>query len=285
MKPLLSFREVAWNMLLITAGSLLSAVAINGLLVPHKFVSGGMMGFALLVQYAVPAIPAGIWYILMNIPIFILAWICVGRRFFFYSLAGLAIFSAAVLFINVGVKLEDKLLAAIMAGILSGVGVGMILRSQGSSGGADILSVIFLKRFSLRVGHTVFYLNCIVVLLALLMQSLESVLYTIIYLYVNSGVLNLVLNGLSQRKALFIVSEKWEEIAAEIQTELDRTMTLLHASRGITRTDTRALYTVVTFRDVAPMKRIISGIDPGAFVVVQDTVEVMNARIGNQPHW
>ena len=285
MKAGVTLKEVVWNLFLITAGSLLSAVAINGLLVPHKFVSGGMMGFALLVHYAVPAVAPGIWYILMNIPIFILAWICVGRRFFFYSLAGVSIFSLAVLFISLGMELEDKLLAAIMAGILSGAGIGMILRSQGSSGGADILSVIFLKRFSLRVGHTVFALNCIVVLLALLMQSLESVLYTIIYLYVNSGVLNLVLNGLSQRKALFIISEKWEEIATEIQSELDRTMTLLHASRGITRTETRALYTVVTFRDVAPLKRIISHIDPNAFVVVQDTAEVMNARIGNQPHW
>lgn len=285
MKKPLSFRDIFWNLLLITAGSLISAAAINGLLLPHKFVSGGMMGFALLVHYAVPSVPPGIWYVLMNIPIFFLAWICVGRRFFFYSLAGLVIFSLAVLFMRIGVELEDKLLAAIMAGILSGVGIGMILRSQGSSGGADILSVIFLKRFSLRVGHTVFYLNCIVVLLALALQSLESVLYTVIYLYVNSGVLNLVLNGLSQRKVLFIVSEKWEEIASEIQKELDRTMTLLHASRGLTRTDTRALYTVVTFRDVAPLKRIVSGIDSQAFVVVQDTVEVMNSRIGNQPHW
>ena len=113
MKPGIPFRDMFWNLLLITAGSLLSAVAINSLLVPHRFVSGGIMGFALLVQYAVPAVPAGIWYILMNIPIFILAWVCIGRRFFFYSLAGVTIFSLAVLFIRVGMDLEDKLLAAI----------------------------------------------------------------------------------------------------------------------------------------------------------------------------
>jgi len=106
-----------------------------------------------------------------------------------------------------------------------------------------------------------------------------------IFLYVNSRVLNLVVTGLSQRKAVFIVSPRWKEISDEIMNGLHRGVTFLYGKGGYTGSETCILYVVVAFRNIGPLKNVIRRIDPRAFVVVTDTLEVMNPSIGNQPHW
>jgi len=131
----------------------------------------------------------------------------------------------------------------------------------------------------------VLVVNSTVVLLTACLYSLETVLYTMIFLYVNSRVLNLVVTGLSQRKAVFIVSPRWKEISDEIMNGLHRGVTFLYGKGGYTGSETCILYVVVAFRNIGPLKNVIRRIDPRAFVVVTDTLEVMNPSIGNQPHW
>lgn len=97
--------------------------------------------------------------------------------------------------------------------------------------------------------------------------------------------INLVVTGLSQRKAVYIISPHWEEISREIQEKVNRGVTILGGRGGYTGREQQILYTVVTFRELVRLKRMISGIDSNAFVVVTDTLEVMGQRIGNQPQW
>ncbi len=278
-------RQIVWNLLLMTAGSAICAVAINGLLIPQHFVSGGFTGLALTVHYLVPWLSVAVLYFLFNVPLFIASWFLVNRRFFFYSVAGMIIFSTCVALVQVKIPLQDPLLSALLAGIILGTGSGVVLRSLGSSGGTDILTVILLQRFSVQPGTTLLACNIVILTLCAFLFSLEIVLYTLIYLYVSSQLINVVLTGLSQRKAIFIVSSKWESISRQILEEINRGITFLHGEGAYSGTEHRILYTVVNFRELGLLKQIIKREDPAAFVVVTDTREVMGYRIGNQPHW
>jgi uncharacterized membrane-anchored protein YitT (DUF2179 family) len=274
-----------WNLLLIFAGSVICAVAIKGILIPKQFLAGGVTGLALLGHYVFPSLPLGFIYFLLNIPLFVIGWMFVGRRFFWYSLAGMIIFSAVIFWPYPVFPVEDMILNALTAGIITGLGSGMILRSLGSAGGLDILSIILFKRFSIRPGTTVMTFHAIMLLLALFRLPLERVLYTLIYFFINAYVVNLVVIGLSQRKAIMIISPQWKEISQQIMEKLQRGVTIVQGSGGYSGQQLHILYSVITLTELSRFKEMIRKIDPTAFVVVSETLEVMGKRIGNQPHW
>jgi len=278
-------KRILWNLLLISVGSLFCALSINGVLVPQKFLAAGFTGLALSINYLFPSLSVAWIYFLLNIPLFMLGWKYVGRRFFLYSLAGMLIYSCAVGWVDLSFKVEDKILSALLAGILMGAGAGIILRSLGSAGGVDILSVVLRQRFSISLGATSLGFNSLVLLGAALLFSIEKALYTLVYIYVTSHILNLVVTGLSQRKAVFIVSPRWEQILKGITENMDRGVTIFKGEGGFTGHEEKILYTVITFRELSKLKQLIRKVDPQTFLVVTDTLEVMGHRIGNQPHW
>ena len=278
-------KQVLWNLVLIALGSVLCTSAINGILIPHEFFAAGFTGVAMIIHYLVPFLPVGVLYFILNIPIYALGWMFVGRRFFLYSIAGLFIFSAALAWPYVVLPVYDKILSALLAGIITGVGSGIILRSLGSAGGLDILSIILMKRFSIGLGSSILAFNALVLAAGAVLFSLEMALYTLVYLYVSSSIVNLVVTGLSQRKAVYIVSPHWEKITRAIYEKIQRGVTVMRGQGGYTGQEHRILYTVITFRELSRLKRLVSDIDPDAFVVVTETLEVMGQRIGNQPHW
>ena len=282
MKPTI---EVVWNLALISLGSALCSVAINGILIPQQFYGAGFTGVALIIHYMFSSLPVAVLYFILNIPVFALGWMYVGRRFFYYSIAGMFIFTGTLVWIHISLPVHDKMLSAILAGIIVGVGSGIILRSLGSAGGLDILSVIFLKRFSIRLGTTILASNSLVLVAGAILFSLEEALYTLIYIFVSSYMVNLVVTGLSQRKAVYIISPRWEEISHEIMGKIQRGVTVIKGQGGYTGRDEQILYTVISFRELPQLKQLIRGVDPSAFVVVSDTLEVMGQGIGNQPHW
>ena len=285
MKNIKTVRTVCFNLLLIFSGSLLCAVAVKGIIIPKQFLAGGVTGLSLLIHYVLPGLPLGLIYFILNIPLFGIGWLFVGRRFFFYSLAGVFIFSAVIFWPYPVISIEDMILSALAAGIITGVGSGLILKSLGSAGGLDILTVILYKKFSIRPGMFILAFNGALMVLAILRIPLEMILYTLIYLYVSTQFMNFVLIGLSQRKAIMIISPKWDEISREIMNKLQRGVTVVRGQGGYTGKDLHILYSVITFTELSRFKELIRKIDPEAFVVVTETLEVMGKRIGNQPHW
>jgi uncharacterized membrane-anchored protein YitT (DUF2179 family) len=285
MKYIKTVRTICFNLLLIFSGSLLCAVAVKGIIIPKQFLAGGVTGLSLLIHYVLPGLPLGLIYFILNIPLFGIGWLFVGRRFFFYSLAGVFIFSAVIFWPYPVISIEDMILSALAAGIITGVGSGLILKSLGSAGGLDILTVILYKKFSIRPGMFILAFNGALMVLAILRIPLEMVLYTLIYLYVSTQFMNFVLIGLSQRKAIMIISPKWDEISREIMNKLQRGVTVVRGQGGYTGKDLHILYSVITFTELSRFKELIRKIDPEAFVVVTETLEVMGKRIGNQPHW
>lgn len=280
-----NMQQGVWNLILLTMGSSICALAINGILIPRGFVSGGVAGVSLVLHYIMPYLPVSVLYLLFNVPLFAMGWKYVSRRFFLYSIVGTAIFAAAVQWISMPIPVSDPLLCALLAGIIMGIGNGIILRSVGSSGGTDIISVMFQTRFSVRMGNTVLAFNSIVLVAAAILFSLESALYTLVFIYVSSRILDLVVSGFSQRKSVMIISKARGDIIVRILKELNRGVTVIKGQGGYSGESTDIIYTVIAFRQLAGMKRLINEIDPSAFVVISDTAEVMGYRIGNQPHW
>ena len=122
MKNTKTIGTICFNLLLISAGSVLCAAAIKGILLPKQFLAGGVTGLSLLIHYVLPTLPVGLIYFLLNIPLFVVGWLFVGRRFFLYSIAGVAIFSTVVLLPYPIFQIQDMILAALTAGIITGVG-------------------------------------------------------------------------------------------------------------------------------------------------------------------
>jgi uncharacterized membrane-anchored protein YitT (DUF2179 family) len=276
---------VIWNLTLIAVGCTVCAVAVKGILIPKEFLAGGVTGLSLLIYYVLPSLPVGVIYFILNIPLFVVGWMFVGQRFFWYSIAGVIIFSAAMLLPYPAIPIHDMILAALTAGITTGVGSGIILRSLGSAGGLDILSVILFKKFSIRPGTFVLAFNALLMIAAAVRIPLEMILYTLIFMYVTSYFVNLIVTGLSQRKAIMIISARWQEISKEIRERLQRGVTVVRGEGGYTGNELHILYSVITFSELSRFKEMIRKIDPEAFVVVTETLEVMGRRIGNQPHW
>lgn len=280
-----NWRRIGINLLLIAVGCALCAVAINGILVPHNFVSGGLVGVALLVHYSWPASSIAAMLLVMNTLVFAIGWRYVGTRFLLYSLAGALIFIAAVAYIKIAIPVEDKMLAAILAGIITGGGAGLIFRSQGSAGGLDILAVIMMENFSIRLGSTSLFFNSLILAAAAVVVSLHGALYSLVFMFVTAQITDLVVTGLSKRKVVHIISSEWKTVSQRILSDLKRGVTVIPAKGGFSGMDKPIIYTVMTFRDISRLKRLVRSIDPDAFIIINDTMEVLGAGMGNVPQW
>jgi uncharacterized membrane-anchored protein YitT (DUF2179 family) len=201
----------------VVAGGLIWSVAINGILIHHQFMSGGVSGFALVIHYLFRFLPVGLMVFLINIPIFAVGWAMISGRFFILSLLGMLSFSF-FLTVTTGlhIPIHNPLLAAIFAGVVSGVGSGLVFRSGASGGGTGIIAMVLNRHFSVRVGMVFFALNSIPLILGALLINLEAALYSIVYMYVSASVTDRILAGFNERRGIFIISTKSSEIAEEV---------------------------------------------------------------------
>ena len=134
--------SIPWNLMLMTVGGVIFAIGLKAIVIPHGFITGGISGLGLLLYYIWRGITPGIWYFIINVPLFIIGWMYVSRRFFFYSLYGMIVLTAAIDLVPFQIQIEDNMLAVLTGGAIIGAGSGICLRSLGSAGGSDIIAVI-----------------------------------------------------------------------------------------------------------------------------------------------
>jgi uncharacterized membrane-anchored protein YitT (DUF2179 family) len=270
---------------LLVVGSVLCATAVQAILVPHGFFGRGLTGAALLVHYCYPVLPVGALYLLLNIPVFCLGWRFVGLRFVLYSLWGMIIYSALLYLIPFRFELSDRMLSAVVAGALSGTGIAVILRSYGSTGGAEILCVILHKLFSITLGTGSMAMNAMLLGIAALLFPIENVLYTLVYVAVTSHITDKVFHGLAKRQAAIIISEQWKDITRELTATHRLGITQINGQGGYRGTDKTILYSVLSRKNVPALKRAVLEKDPGAFIALMTAEDVTGVEVGNQPHW
>jgi uncharacterized membrane-anchored protein YitT (DUF2179 family) len=283
MRRFLPTRNVFVNLGLIAAGSAIFAVGVNAILVPNQFLAGGALGLALILHYLLPNITVGVLYLLINIPLALLGWFHISRRFMLYTAFGILSFSLAADYIRVPpAVVENLILDAVLAGIICGIGVGMIFRSAGSGGGMDILAVYLNKKWELRPGWTYAMANAIILAAGALVFSLEIALYALIYTFTTAKVIDALLTGFNQRKQILVVSDKPQQLAQQILEKLNRGVTFLEGQGAFTGQRKQIVFSIVALTELAKMKDLIFETDPEAFVVINDTLEVLGKRHGSR---
>lgn len=274
-------KNIAKNVFLILAGSAIYTIGLNGILIPKEFLNGGTTGITLILVYLFPFLPFGLVYVLTNLPLMVLGWFTVSRRFIYYTIAGVVGFSMVAQFLPVPMILvDDPILAALLAGVICGTGAGVILRSQGSAGGIDILAVYLFKKYSLKMGMTSFLINVVVLTIGAFYFSLEMALYTMIFIFTQSKLIDVVIAGFNRRKSVIIISDKSEEITRAIIDHFHHGVTYLEGTGAFSGKSKKVVFSIITMTELARLKEIAFRIDPNLFMVVNDTVDVIGSTIG-----
>ena len=276
-------RRSEWfSYLMIIVGSAAFGVAIQNIYDPTGLVTGGFTGLAIIVkaitgQLMKGGIPLWLTNTVLNIPVFILGYILMGRKFLGRSLFGTLMLSFWLYILPpLDLAQGDYMLAALFGGLFSGAGVGLVLRANGTTGGTDMVAALIHRKLRhYTVAQIMMILDGCIVLTGLFLFGIRSTLYAIVAIFVATKVSDSVLEGFNYSKAAYIITDQYEEIAKRIMEELDRGLTGLSAKGMYTNEDKCVLYCVVSMKEIVVLKELVSEVDRNAFVIVSDVREVL----------
>lgn len=275
------------DILAIIFGAGIFSFGIYFLVIPFHFYEGGATGITLITYYLFK-IPVSIMNLLINIPLFVLAWKLLGKKSLYLSLLGtfsvsawMAIFEAMPLshryhhFIFNAFK-GDILLACITSGVVLGLGLGIIFNAGGTTGGTDILARIFNKYTSLSMGKLMLIVDAIVLTtVVVVFQDVRTAMYTLFFILIDTLVIDLIGEGGFAGKGFLIVTSKPEEIAQKVSDDLGRGITFIRGMGYYSRKDLDIVYCVVSRNEMKQMKDIINRIDPFAFITISEAHEIL----------
>jgi uncharacterized membrane-anchored protein YitT (DUF2179 family) len=266
---------------LILIGSLIFVLGMKSILIPAQLLSGGVTGIAVLLYYLYPKVNFGLLYFLLNIPLIIIGWIHISRRFMIYSIFGIVSFSSMASMIQLPPPdITDPILSALYSGVICGAGAGIVLRSLGSAGGLDILAVVLNKKYGVRPGTVLSLTNILIISSGAFFHDFEMSLYSIIFVYTSSKVIDAVLTGFNRRKSMMIICDKPEIIAKEILVREHRGVTFFNGTGAYSGRNKKVIFTILNLTELPKMKELVFSIDPNAFIVINDTLEVLGKRHG-----
>ena len=258
-------------------GSFIMAFAVSFFLLPNELSSGGFSGIATIFYYKLK-IPMGVTIASLNIPLFLIGGYKIGKTFLFKSVIGTLSLSIFIDILDIIKPLtNDKILAAIYGGILTGMGTAIILKSHSSTGGSDLLTNIIKKYNSkIEMGRVITVIDAVIVFLnVVILNKIEIGLYSAIAIYLMGLMIDIVFEGIFFSKLIFIISDKSQIIANEIQSKINRGITGLDGIGMYERKEKLVLMCAVGRRDIASIKKIVRNIDKNAFVIVTNSREVL----------
>lgn len=265
---------------LIIVGSFILAAGFVLFITPYKIVPGGVYGIAIVFHYLFNT-PVGLIALCFDIPLTLIGLKILGPRFGFKTVLGFsltAVFTDTLTYIW-GFKplVEgDALLSAIFGGVLIGLGLGLIFKSKATSGGTDIIAMIINKYTNLPLGQLMILVDSGIVLFGLIVfQDWKIPLYSWIVIFITGKVVDVVLEGLSYDKSLFIISDKHEEIRTKIIENLNRGGTYIDGRGMYNNAERKIIFTVVSRRELGMLQEFIHQIDPKAFMTVVDATEIL----------
>ncbi len=267
-----------FNTAIILFGSLIMSVGVNYFAIPSNLAEGGFTGISLLIYYLVGWSP-GIVIFVLNIPLLFIGYHVFGKRTFAYTIIGIGAVSL-LLELTKGLPEwlgppEDILLCSLYTGVLVGVGLGLIFRVGGTTGGVDIIARLVNKYFGWSIGRTMLLFDFAVILSSIIIIGLDMAMYTLVSVFVSARVIDFVIEGLSTSKAATIVSNMPQDLAKSITKKMNRGVTILTGRGGYTGQTREVLYVVVAPNELPKLKQIVNKVDPYAFVVVNDAKDVL----------
>lgn len=260
----------------IIAGSILIGIGYNLFFVPNTVVSGGISGIAVIIHH-INGWPVGLVTLAINIPLFIagIRWgggITTGLRTIISVVVMSATIDLTAPFMPAVTK--SPLLYVAYGGILDGLGLGLVLRAQATTGGTDIIARLLRHFTGLEISRGMFISNTLIIAAAALVFDLEKAMYGIMVTAISSWTVDGVLAGGRRARQAFIISDNWDEIRLVVLEHLERGITLVESRGGYTGKARPMLMCTISPREIAELRRLIDEIDPDAFVVIGQATEV-----------
>lgn len=277
-----SSTSVFWNLFLITLGSFVFAFGAEGVLRHQQFIIGGLYGSSLLIYYKTNLLSPGIWYFCLNIPLLLFGWLLFSRRFFFYSVYGVAVLTLFTQILDLNFHIQDQLYAAVAGGAICGVGSGIILRSRGSGGGLDIIAIVVNRKFNIGVGKVYMAFNAILFGIALSQYPPDLVIASIILTFISSVSLEQILRLFNQRKIVYILSNYQDDIVDAITNELHQGATLIEAKGAYSKKSKQMVMTITNNLQLTRLEDKIFQIDPKALFIVENSFNVIGSSFSKR---
>ena len=272
-------KSIVFEYIGLAVGSTIMSLGLVLFLIPGRIAPGGVSGIGIVLHYLFN-LPVGLIMLLFNIPLFVLGLKVLGTQFgprTFFSIIFVSVttdFFDKIL--HLGAATENLLLTSIFGGILLGIGLGIVFRFKGTTGGSDIIGQIIHKYSNMTIGTSILFVDFFIISFAgLAFHDVNLALYGFISLYFSSKVLDVILDGFDYARSFYIVTEKQDAIIEAITREMGRGGTEIFGNGFYTRKERNILFTVVTRKEVATLRQIVQQIDPVAFVIIANVHEVI----------
>jgi uncharacterized membrane-anchored protein YitT (DUF2179 family) len=265
--------------LYIHLGVFMVSLGLYVFLMPSNLATGGANGLAIVINHFLPALPVGIIMILINIILFITAFILIGKSFGFKTIyaslsVSLMVFLLEKIFPMNESLTGDILLELIFGIVITGVGMGIVFNQNASTGGTDISAKIINKFFHINLGKAVFLSDIIITIISGFAFGINLAMYAMLGVLINSFVIDYIIDGLNLKKEVTIISDQFEDIKKYIIETLDRSFTVYYGKGGYSDVDRKIMVVIISKREFIRLRAFINEMDSKAFVTVKNTHEV-----------
>ena len=259
-------------------GCTLFALGFDIFLAPNGLNAGGISGLAMILEQLLGVGTVGLITMIMNLPLFAIGGIKIGRRFFFGSLVGMFLSSVLIDACSaLPIPAVEPLIAALYGGLICGIGLGVVFATGLSTGGSDIIVRLLKMRWQhVPIGtiNTCFDL-CVALLTGVVFRDITKALYSGVAIFITGSVIDAVVYRFDYSKVALIITKEYDKVAEEISTRLDRGATFLHGEGTFSRQNTKVILTAVKKQQLAELKQLVVETDPNAFIIVQEAHQVL----------
>ena len=280
-KPTLPY-TLLWNCGLIVIGSIIQGIGFAAIGEPHQFVPGGMYGISSLIYYLSDTLTPGLYYLLLNIPMFVFGYLYISKRFLGYSFLAMLCITATTLAVDFTIDIENQLYAALTFGVFIGAGAGMVLRSLGSNGGLDVVAIYLNQKYNIGIGKFYFAFNCVLFSFSFATLDNDLVIASMISVFITSVTVDYCLSMFNQRKLAFIISEKPKEIASQTMEHLKIGTTMLPGTGAYRNTPKTVLMVVINNIQLKRLEEIVFTADPYSLFIVENTFNVLGSTFSRR---
>ena len=270
--------RVFMRIIMVIIGAIIMALGLEQFLVPNKILDGGIVGISIIASHLF-GIPLGIFIFILNIPFFFIGYKQIGKTFALSTALGITVLSFATIMLHpVAAFTDDLLLSTVFGGVILGTGVGIVIRYGGSLDGTEIMAILFNRKLPFSVGEIIMFFNILIFIVAGFVFNWEQTMYSMLAYFIAYKTIDIVIEGLEESKAIYIISDEYEEIGSAIMNRLGRGVTFLNGAGGYTGDPKNVIFTVVTRLEESKLISIVEEKDPTAFLAIGNIAEVRGGR-------
>lgn len=275
----MNLEKIFKKAILLTLGTVLVAIGLELFLIPNNIIDGGIIGISIISSY-LSKLPLSLFIFALNLPFLAYGYKKLGKNFIFTSFYCIVLLSVLVHFIHGKPSItNDLLLSCVFGGIILGIGLGIILRNNGSLDGTEIIAVLLNKKTSFSVGEIIMFFNLFILGSAGFVFGWDRAMYSLLAYFIIFKTVDIVLEGLDESKSIMIISDKYEEIAQGIINQFNIGVTYIEGQGAYSGDYKKIVFCVVTRLELANLKNFILDIDSNAFIAIENVHEVHGGKL------